>query len=77
MSRPALETEQDQQQGGDGLEHGDDERRHLAGAEDTERAAHRLERVDVAQDDAGQHIGERCADERRVTSVEVMTDVST
>ena len=45
------------------FEQRDEDRGPLPSAEDAERAAHRLQRADVAQDDPGQEIGERRTDQ--------------
>ena len=57
------EPERDEQDG-DRLEDGDEGRRRLACPEHPERAASRLDRRNVAEDDARQDVGQRRADER-------------
>ena len=52
------------QQDRDGLEHRDQGRRRLAGAEDPERPARGFERIDIAEDDPAEQVGERSADDR-------------
>ena len=74
-SRPAPRPSDDEQDG-DRLEDRDEGGRQLAGPEDAERPARRLDRIDVAEDDPAEQVRQRRADERPATSADETSEMS-